>query len=194
MFTGRVKVNANFKNTSQAVFYGYRPVKSYKLIPCFWKAMLVASGKAAVFFGKKTAAESLPEIPIECGCNTQDDYGVDHIPMIPACTCGRPFFWRRRSEYQTLYFFCFGCFRAKADNDCQDDTEEEHPSAEEQPVHVIEQGFEQIVGCVDRIAVKNFGSQAGNTDDDTCQHPPHTSLGRSSFPTNPQQEGGGDTR
>ena len=111
MFTGRVKVNANFKNTSQAVFYGYRPVKSYKLIPCFWKAMLVASGKAAVFFGKKTAAESLPEIPIECGCNTQDDYGVDHIPMIPACTCGRPFFWRRRPEAEKIPALVFFLLR-----------------------------------------------------------------------------------
>ena len=120
---------------------------------------------------------TLPEIPVECSCNTQDDYGMDHIPMIPACTCGRPLFRCCCSKYQTLYFSSFGCFCAKADNNCQDDAEEEHPSAEEQPVHIIEQGFEQVVGCVDRIAVINFGSQAGNTDDDTSQSTTNTNSG-----------------
>ena len=106
MFTGRVKVNANFKNTSQAVFYGYRPVKSYKLIPCFWKAMLVASGKAAVFFGKKTAAESLPEIPIEHNGNQDNDSGMDDIPFVPASTGNRFLFVCRRTECQADDLFC----------------------------------------------------------------------------------------
>ena len=63
MFTGSVKVNANFKNTSQAVFYGYRPVKSYKLIPCFWKAMLVASGKEGVSKPTHPLFISFPPFP-----------------------------------------------------------------------------------------------------------------------------------
>ena len=46
----------------------------------------------------------LPEIPVESRGNSQNDYRMDNIPVIPAGTCGSFLLRRRCAEYQTLYF------------------------------------------------------------------------------------------
>lgn len=50
----------------------------------------------------------LPEIPVESRGNSQNDYRMDNIPVIPAGTCGSFLLRRRCAEYQTLYFSALG--------------------------------------------------------------------------------------
>lgn len=50
----------------------------------------------------------LPEIPVESCGNSQDNYRMDNIPVVPAGTCGSFLLRRRCAEYQTLYLFGIG--------------------------------------------------------------------------------------
>ena len=119
---------------------------------------------------------------------------MNDIPVIPACAGSRFLFFRCRTEYQSLNLFSCRSFRGKADYDDYDDTEQEHPSAEEEPVHIVEQIFEGRIRHFTCVAVIYFGTQTSQTDDHTGDQSPHTTLCGSTFPADTQQEGSGNTR
>ena len=86
----------------------------------------------------------LPEIPVECDSDGKDDDCVDDIPLVPACTCFCLLLRCCRTEYKSLDLLRCRSLCAETDNDDHDDAEEEHPSAEEEPVHIIEDIFEEL--------------------------------------------------
>ena len=55
------------------------------------------------------------EIPVESRGNSQNDYRMDNIPVIPAGTCGSFLLRRRCAEYQTLYFSVTWAFGHQTD-------------------------------------------------------------------------------
>ncbi len=60
------------------------------------------------------------------------------------------------------------------------EAEHQHPSAEEEPVGVVEQVLEEVAvaaGHYGRIAVIDFGSESGQADDETGDKSPHAALG-----------------
>ena len=119
---------------------------------------------------------------------------MDNIPMVPAGACLCQLCRSRGTEYQSPYFFFSRCFCCQAYYNHYNDAEQEHPSAEEQPVHIIEQIFECTASYISCITVIYFCSQTCQTDYHTGDQSPHTTLCRSTLPADTQQEGCGDTR
>ena len=57
----------------------------------------------------------LPEIPVESCGNSQDNYRMDNIPVVPAGTSGSLLLRRRCADYLTLYLFGTWGFGHQAD-------------------------------------------------------------------------------
>ena len=87
----------------------------------------------------------LPEIDVERYGDTQDDYCMYNIPLVPACPCRSLLLRSSRTEYKSLYLFRSRSLCKKADYNDDDYAEKEHPSAEEEPVDIIEDVLEEIV-------------------------------------------------
>ena len=81
---------------------------------------------------------------------------MDNIPMVPAGACLCQLCRSRGAEYQSPYFFFSRCFCCQAYYNHYNDAEQEHPSAEEQPVHIIEQIFECTASYISCITVIYF--------------------------------------
>ena len=93
--------------------------------------------------------------------------------MIQVCTISHTFqlarvsaelFFRGSTEYQSLDFLGRRRFGAIAHHDDHDETEKEHPAAEEQPVEIIEKIFEKTVARLGELSsgrIVDFGSGDG---------------------------------
>ena len=86
---------------------------------------------------------------------------MDNIPLVPAGTCGSTLFRRRCAEYQALDLLLVGSLGQHRYHDDNNAADNQHGTAEEQPVEVVEYSLEPTIGSIGSVAVVHLGTQTG---------------------------------